>query len=231
MASPVSSRALTRTAPCEDTAMIYHRFYEAPEAEVADLVANHLAGRLITVGADGMPHVGVFPFLPRVGCIEVHLAEGDEQLADLRRGATSTTSDGTSTCVFEVGDVLAYVPSYWEDEHNASGADIYHRTVVMECAAELVAIPDTVAEHLRNLLSRYQPEGRYVGVDADNGMYAGMLRRLTLVRLSFRRARSKFKLAQQRSVDMRQRIIAELRQRNRPADHVAAEAVSRTLAG
>jgi predicted FMN-binding regulatory protein PaiB len=200
--------------------MIYHRFYEAPEAEVAALIANHIAGRLITVGDDGTPHVGVFPFLHREGCIEVHLAEGDEQLADLRRGAS---------CVFEVGEVLAYVPSYWEDEHNASGADIYHRTVVIEGAAELVATPDAVAGHLRNLLSRYQPEGRYVAVDAANGMYAPMLRRLTVVRLSIARARSKFKLGQQRPVEMRQRIIAELRQRNRPADHTAAEAVSRTL--
>jgi uncharacterized protein len=202
--------------------MIYHRFYEAPEADVADLIANHIAGRLITVGDDGTPHVGVFPFLHRTGCIEVHLAEGDEQLADLRRG---------SSCVFEVGDVLAYVPSYWEDEHNASGADIYHRTVVIEGAAELLVTPDAVAEHLRNLLSRYQPEGRYVGVDTHNEMYARMLPRLTLVRLTIGRVRSKFKLGQQRPVDMRQRIIAELRQRSRPADHVAAEAVSRTLAG
>jgi uncharacterized protein len=201
--------------------MIFHRFYEAPEEHIADLIANQLAGRLITVGDDGTPHVGVFPFLHREGRIEVHLADGDEQLADLRRG---------SSCVFEIGDVLAYVPSYWEDEHNASGADIYHRTVVVEGAAELVVTPDEVAEHLRSLLSRYQPEGRYVAVDAGNGMYAGMLRRLTLVRLSIARARSKFKLGQQRPVDMRQRIIAELRQRNRPADQTAAEAVSRAIA-
>jgi predicted FMN-binding regulatory protein PaiB len=201
--------------------MIYHRFYEAPEEHAADLIANQTAGRLITVGADGTPHVGVFPFLRRDGRIELHLAEGDEQLTDLRRG---------SSCVFEVGDVLAYVPSYWEDEHNASGADIYHRTVVVEGVAELVADADVVAEHLRNLLSRYQPEGRYVAVDAANEMYARMLRRLTLVRLTIGRLRSKFKLGQQRPVDMRQRIIAELRQRNRPADLTAAEAVSRTLA-
>jgi predicted FMN-binding regulatory protein PaiB len=212
--------------------MIYHRFYEAPEADVADLIANHIAGRLITVGDDGTPHVGVFPFLHREGCIEVHLAEGDEQLLDLRRGSTpgaTPPSTSASACVFEVGDVLAYVPSYWEDEHNASGADIYHRTVVMECTAELVATPDAVAGHLRNLLSRYQPEGRYVAVDASNGMYASMLRRLTLVRLTIARARSKFKLGQQRPVDMRQRIIAELLERNRPSDHVAADAVSRTV--
>jgi uncharacterized protein len=201
--------------------MIYHRFYEAPENDIATLIANHIAGRLITVGDNGTPHVGVFPFLHRDGRIEVHLAEGDEQLADLRRG---------SACVFEIGDVLAYVPSYWEDEHNASGADIYHRTVVIEGAAELLANADDVAEHLRTLLSRYQPEGRYVAVDASNEMYARMLRRLTVVRLSIGRARSKFKLGQQRPVDMRQRIIAELRQRNRPTDHIAADAVSRTVA-
>jgi uncharacterized protein len=199
--------------------MIYHRYYEASEAHVAELLANHIAGRLITVGEDGTPHVGVFPFLHRTEGIELHLAEGDEQLADLRRG---------SSCVFEVGDVLAYVPSYWEDAHNASGADIYHRTVVIEGAAELVAIPDAVAEHLRKLLSRYQPEGGYVAVNAGNDMYAPMLRRLTVVRLSVRRARSKFKLGQQRPVD--KRSIAELRQRNRPADQIAAEAVSRTVA-
>ena len=201
--------------------MIYHRFYEAPEDDIAALIANSTAGRLITVGDNGTPHVGVFPFLHPAGRIEVHLAEGDEQLADLRRG---------SSCVFEIGDLLAYVPSYWEDEHNASGADIYHRTVVVEGTAELASDADTVAEHLRSLLSRYQPEGRYVAVDAGNEMYARMMQRLTVVRLTIGRLRSKFKLGQQRPVEMRQRIIAELRQRNLPADPTAAEAVARTLA-
>jgi uncharacterized protein len=201
--------------------MIYHRFYEVPEDDIAALITNQIAGRLITIGDNGTPHVGVFPFLHRDNRIEVHLAEGDEQLADLRRG---------SSCVFEIGDVLAYIPSYWEDEHNASGADIYHRTVVVEGAAELLTSADVVAEHLRSLLSRYQPEGRYVAVDADHEMYARMLRRLTVVRVSIVRARSKFKLGQQRPIEMRQRIIAALQQRNRPADHIAAEAVSRTVA-
>jgi uncharacterized protein len=200
--------------------MIYHRFYEAPDDDIAALIANQTAGRLITVGDDRTPHVGVFPFLHCAGRIEVHLAEGDEQLADLRRG---------SSCVFEIGDVLAFIPSYWEDEHNASGADIYHRTVVIEGAAELVSNGDTVAEHLRTLLSRYQPEGRYVAVDTGNEMYARMMQRLTVVRLTIGRVRSKFKLGQQRPVEMRQRIIAELRQRNRPTDPTAAEAVARTL--
>ena len=204
--------------------MIYHRFYEAPEADVADLIANHIAGRLITVGADGTPHVGVFPFLHRAGCIEVHLAEGDEQLADLRRGIRRACSRSV-TC-------SRYVPSYWEDEHNASGADIYHRTVVIEGAAELLAMPDAVAEHLRSLLSRYQPEGRYVAVDAgQRDVRAGCCDGSPSSGCRSRRARSKFKLGQQRPVDMRQRIIAELRQRNRPADQAAAEAVSRTVAG
>src|SRR5688572_28456322 len=125
--------------------MILRRFYETPEAQIAELISNQTAGRLITVGDTGTPQVGGVPFLHRDGRIELHLAEGDELLADLRRG---------SSCVFEAGDVLAYLPSYWEDEHNASGADIYHRTVVIEGAAELVVEPDAVAEHLRTLLSR-----------------------------------------------------------------------------
>jgi hypothetical protein len=62
-------------------------------------------------------------------------------------------------------------------------------------------------------------------------MYAPMLRRLTVVRLTVACVRSKFKLGQQRPVEMRQPIIAELRERNRPADYVAAEAVSRTVSG
>jgi uncharacterized protein len=202
--------------------MIYHRFYEAPQDHIDGFITTQFAGRLITVGEDGMPHVGVFPFLHRSGHIEVHLAEGDEQLQDLRRVSSAR-------CVFEIGDVLAFVPSYWEDERNASGADIYHRTVVMEARAELVAEPEDVADHLSHLLARYQPEGGYLDVDAGNQMYAGMLRRLTLIRLSVERTRTKFKLGQQRPEPIRQHIIAELRKRNRHADATAADAVTLTL--
>jgi uncharacterized protein len=100
---------------------------------------------------------------------------------------------------------------------------------VLEGSAELVPASEAVAEHLRHLLARYQPEGGYVDVDANDAMYAGMLRRLTVIRLSVERTRTKFKLGQQRPESMRQRIIAELRQRNRHADAMAADAVSHTL--
>jgi predicted FMN-binding regulatory protein PaiB len=56
-----------------------------------------------------------------------------------------------------------------------------------------------------------------------------MIRRLTLIRLPVSRARTKFKLGQQRPAHIRERVIAELRQRNRHADGMAADAVSRTL--
>ena len=201
--------------------MIFHDFYaEIPVEEVARFVASQELGRLITVGEDGTPHIGLYPFVGDAEVVDLHLVREDELTADLKV---------RPRCVFEVDEVLGVIPSYWVSAEYGGSATAYHRTVIFECRALVVEDPAAVAEQQVRLLARYQPEGGFRPLQVDDPLYRGALDKLAAVRLRVERTRVKFKLGQNRSPQARRRIIDELRKRGRPGDARAADALAWTL--
>lgn len=201
--------------------MIFHDYYATVDAaEIDRFVLGQEMGRLVTVGADGTPHIGLYPFLYGDGRVDLHLVRADEQIADLKSRAR---------CVFEVDEVLGVIPSYWVHPEYAGSATAYHRTVIFECEATVAEDPAAVAAQQVRLLARYQPEGGFRPLAPEDPLYKGALEKLAAVRLDIRRVRPKFKLAQNRPPEGRRKIIAELRRRGRPGDVRAADALASTL--
>lgn len=200
--------------------MIFHDYYAtvAPE-KVERFVAGQELGRLVTAGGDG-PHIGLYPFAYGGSAIEIHLVRTDEQAVDLR---------AQPRCLFEVDEPLGAIPSYWVDPDNAIYATAYHRTVIFDCVARVSEDVAVIAAQQMRLMARYQPEGRFRPVTAEDPMYKGALHHICAVTLTVERTRVKFKTAQNRSPDSRRAIIAELRKRNRPNDPRAAAALEDTL--
>lgn len=201
--------------------MIFHDYYTdvAPDVLERFVDAQEL-GRLISVGEDGTPHIGLYPFVRGEGTVDLHLVREDEVAADLRV---------RPRCVFEVDEVLGVIPSYWVHPEYAGSATAYHRTVIFDCVATVVEDPDAVAAQQERLLARYQPEGRFRAVRPDDPLYRGALGQLAAVRLAVQRVRAKFKLAQNRPPETRRKLIQFLRERGRPNDVRAAEALESTL--
>jgi transcriptional regulator len=144
----------------------------------------------------------------------------DEQLADLQTNPR---------CVFEVDEVLGAIPSHWLDDANAVFATGYHRTVVFECRATLTDDAAVIAAQMQRLLAHYQPEGGHRPVAAGDPMYQRPLGMLTAVQLEVRARKVKWKLAQNRDRAARMALIGKLRQRSRPEDAAAADALQWTL--
>src|SRR6185503_1249745 len=134
----------------------------------------------------GWPRVGLHVYVHDGLAVEVHLANDDPQLADLRR---------TARVVVEVDDILSYSPSHWIDAENATHADQYYRCAMLRGEPTLVDASSAVVEHLRTLLERYQPEGKYAAVEHGHAAYMQYVERLTLVRLTPTDVATKFKLA------------------------------------
>jgi predicted FMN-binding regulatory protein PaiB len=201
--------------------MIFHAYYtDVPRPEIDRFVGTQEMGRLVTAAADGPPHIGLYPFVYDGATIELHLVAADEQVADLR---------ARRACVFEVDEVLGVIPSYWVSKDYAGSATAYHRTVIFECEATVVADPAVLATQQRRLLARYQPEGGYRAVDPADPLYRGALAQLAAVRLDIKEIRPKYKLGQNRPVEARRAVIAELRKRGRPNDGRAADALEWTV--
>jgi len=201
--------------------MIFHGHYsDIPDAELDRFVDGQELGRLITVGTDGTPHIGLYPFVRDGSAIDLHLVQADEQIADL---------EARPRCVFEVDEVLGVIPSYWVHPEYGGSATAYHRTVIFECLRTVTRELAAVAAQQVRLLARYQPEGGFRPLDPKDPLYRGALGMLAAVRLEVTARRAKFKLGQNRPAEGRRRIIAELRKRGRPLDSRAADALEWTL--
>jgi len=201
--------------------VIFHAYYtDVPADAVERFVDAQELGRLISVGADGTPHLGLYPFVRSEGAVDLHLVREDEVAVDLR---------ARPRCLFEVDEVLGLIPSYWVHRDYGGAATAYHRTVIFECVATVLDDPAAVAAQQERLMARYQPEGGFRPVRADDPLYGGALRQLTAVRLAVQGVRTKFKLAQNRPPETRRQIIQFLRERGRPNDERAADALESTL--
>jgi hypothetical protein len=201
--------------------MIFYDYYgDVPNETVEAFVRERELGRLVTVGAGGVPHIGLYPFLYRGTTIEMHLNRADEQCADL---------EACPRCVFEVDEVLGVIPSYWVHPEDAVMATAYHRTVIFDCEADVSRDAAALAEQQARLLARYQPEGGFRPLAPDDPLYQGAIAHIAAVRLAIRATRAKFKLGQNRPVEVRARIAGELRRRGRPNDARAADALQWTI--
>ena len=178
--------------------------------------------RLVTIDADGWPRVGLHVYVPRGLDIEVHLANDDAQLADMRR---------TPRAVMEVDEILSFSPSHWVDEHSATHADQFYRCAIFRGVPELDATSEAVADHLRALLERYQPEGRYVGLDEGRDAYGPLIGLLTVVRLTNAELSSKFKLAQVTSAEARSLIRHRLEEQGTPLARATSDAIASASTG
>ena len=200
--------------------LLYPHYGPRSPEETDELILSQPAGRLATVTPAGHPRIGLYPFLYDGATVEVHLVRGDRQVNDLRHNPR---------CLFEVDDVFTFVPSHFEDERNGMHADLYYKVVVLEGNATVVDDRSAVAGHLANLLRRYQPEGRYQDVTADDPLYAEGIARLVLVRIAVDERIAKFKLGQQNSESARRRILEGLRSAGRSGSDRAGDVVARML--
>jgi predicted FMN-binding regulatory protein PaiB len=201
--------------------VIYHDVYtNVPDAEIERFVHTQELGRLVTVTADGTPHLGLYPFTYDGAAFEIHLVRSDEQITDLT---------ARPRCMFEVDEVLATIPSYWVHPENAVMATAYHRTVMFDCEATVSNDAAELAAQQMRLLARYQPEGGFRPVTAEEPIYRGAIAHIAAVRLDVRARRAKFKLAQNRPASVRATIADALSKRGRPNDERAAAALRWTI--
>ncbi len=201
--------------------MIFYDYYaDVPDEVLTKFVTTRELGRLVTVSGAGQPHIGLYPFLFLGATLEIHLHRSDEQLADLR---------ANPKCAFEVDEIHGTIPSHWIHAENAMFATAYHRTVIFECDAAISEDHGVLAAQQQRLMERYQPGGGFKPVSGEHAMYRGPFNQIAALTLTVRERKVKWKLAQNRDRDTRAKLIAELRQRARPTDAGAADALQWTL--
>jgi predicted FMN-binding regulatory protein PaiB len=200
--------------------MFYDYYADVPEPALRDFIGQQELGRLATVSAEGQPHIGLYPFVFLEDRVEMHLHRNDEQLQDL--GANPK-------CSFELDEIHGTIPSHWIHDSNAMFATAYHRVVIFECVAEVSGDGEVLAAQQQRLMSQYQPEQGHTPVTTGHAMYRGAFQEIRALTLRVVARKVKWKLAQNRDRKVREKVIAHLRERGRPTDAGAAEALQWTL--
>jgi len=194
----------------------YEIYQQSDKTKVDEFVRSQSNCQLITKAPDGRTHLGIFNHYFDGDAFFLHLNKNDEQIADLR-------SADNVLLVFH--DFLAVIPSYWIDAQYGGAATAYYRYAEFECRAELVDSPQAVKEVLQSLMDHYQPEGKYEALNPESPTYEKSFKALFIVKLIPTSSRTKWKLGQNRPLDTRKRVVEKLKERGRPRDLQAAQAV------
>lgn len=197
--------------------------WDAPrdDAEWQRWLAVHDFGQLVVNGLDGEPpHVQPLHFVydPERGEVVTHLARPNPMWSALL---------AHPVVILSVVDDYVYVPGPWQaapeepPEHGTPTS--FYAAVQLRCRAHVVDDPAEKAELLNRQVGHFQPEGGSAQVAVGEAPYGRLLSGLRGVRLEVTGVRAKFKYANHRTEPVKDRVAANLVQRNGPRDAAARD--------
>ncbi len=166
------------------------------------LNAEHV-GRISTIDPDGFPQTIPMNFVYLNGAVYMHSHVRGEKLDNISRNGRAG---------FEVDRELEFLPSYFEDPHDASLADTLYVSVVIKGMASIVTDREEKTLALNGLMEKYQPEGRYEPIRPE----MGVLDAVSVIRVSPRTLHGKYKIGQQLRPGRRLELAQKILQRGSP---------------
>lgn len=184
------------------------RLEEALQAAEVGYLAFH--------GADGWPRITPVNFVYD-GRILWHGALGGERWKELGRDPRAT---------FVAVPRQRYLPSHLWGEENAAAASMAFQSVEVRGQCRSLEDPEEKSAVLNRLMEKYQPEGRYRRMSPGDPLYVKVLSATGAFALTVEKISGKFKLAQNKPREERERIAAWVRRKGGPIDlALAAEMV------
>jgi len=183
------------------------KLFRAPEELGWQLFARAPAVRFAAVSPEGMPILRTLNAVVLDGRICFHGGDHGEKLGLV--GAHAVAS---------YDEVVAEVPSYWIHPELACPASTYYVSAIAEGRIERSDDLERKARVLSAMMERFQPEGGYDPIRADDKRYAKVLAQLLIAELVPTRVSAKQKLGQHRSVAQLERVLEGLWRRGRAGD-------------
>ncbi len=170
----------------------------------------HLAG----VDPGGAPVLKTLHGVVDDGWLCFHASPKGEKTSLLDRPVVAATED-----------VVARVPSTFLDPERACPATTLFRSVQVHGVLTEITDPPRKARVLEALMQKLQPSGGYVPIEAEHPLYRAAVRGLLVAGVPLERVDGKAKLAQNRSVAERTRLITQLWRRGEGGDGRAIELI------
>ena len=113
---------------------------------------------------------------------------------------------------FEADRELEFLPSYFEDPHNASLADTLYISVVIKGIGIFVSDRDEKTLALNGLMKKYQPEGQYDPIQSN----MQVLDAVSIIKVVPQTIRGKYKIGQHLKLEDRIELAKNILKKNSP---------------
>jgi len=182
--------------------------------EFKTIAETALVGHLGILTDDGYPRVVPVNFVADGKAIYFHGAVHGEKYSLL-----STTPKVT----FNMYLPYSVIPSYWIAGDNAGGATMYFKSVLIKGRCGMVESIEERNRALELLMMKYQPEGGYVPIAADDPDYRSILERTAVFRIDAEHIHLRIKFHQKKNDAFKLQIIENLEKRHLGPDLATAE--------
>ena len=174
--------------------------------KIKDFLGEEHVGRIASIDQDGYPQVIPMNFVFLDGAVYMHSHVRGEKLQNIARNGKVG---------FEVDRELEFLPSYFEDPHNASVADTLYISVVIKGVCTLVSDRDEKSLALNGLMEKYQPEGHYDPIRSD----MRVLNAVSVIKVVPKTIHGKYKIGQHINPESRLDLAAKILKRNTSSAH------------
>ena len=114
---------------------------------------------------------------------------------------------------FEADRELEFLPSYFEDPHNAALADTLYISVVIKGIGSFVSDRNEKTLALNGLMQKYQPEGNYDPLKPD----MRVLDAVSVIKVTPQSLHGKYKIGQHMNSNDRVILAQKILERNSPS--------------
>ena len=158
-------------------------------------------GRISSIDVDGFPQIIPMNFVFRNDAVYMHSHVKGEKLDNISQN---------NKVGFEADRELEFLPSYFEDAHNAALADTLYISIVIKGTASFVSSREEKTMALNGLMEKYQPEGFYDPLKSD----MRVLDAVSVIKIIPQKLHGKYKIGQHMNSNDRMVLAKKILEKN-----------------
>jgi len=172
--------------------------------KVKEFLNEEHVGRVSSIDQNGFPQIIPMNFVFVNDVIYMHSHVRGEKLDNISRN---------NKVGFEADRELEFLPSYFEDPHNASLADTLYISVVIKGIASFISDREEKTLALNGLMKKYQPEGKYDPIQSD----MRVLDAVSVIKIIPQTLHGKYKIGQHLKSEDKIKLAQNILKKNSPA--------------
>jgi nitroimidazol reductase NimA-like FMN-containing flavoprotein (pyridoxamine 5'-phosphate oxidase superfamily) len=169
--------------------------------KIKEFLNDEHVGRISSIDVSGFPQIIPMNFVFLNDAIYMHSHVKGEKLDNI------SNNDKVG---FEADRELEFLPSYFEDPHNAALADTLYISVVVKGIASFVTDKEEKTLALNGLMEKYQPEGFYDPLKSD----MRVLDAVSVIKINPQTLHGKYKIGQHMSSNDRMILAKKILEKN-----------------